>query len=584
MARSNQARLQDRILLYLSRHEIQGVSQLARELDGVRSSVSRAMHALAKSGLVTQADSTWRLTDAGRKEAENLQEQLPKRTISIAKAIERMRNQQEQVLRAANPGHTIHQSLGQFTALSRAMDAPYSGLNAAAKVLRQRFVDQVNVSPLADAFAQPGLHSTIEGLQGHMIESATHALRQVMNETSRNALQYRIDADSIGQRITSLAASPGLAAPYSGSNAVAEVFRQRFVDQGNVSPLADAFAQPGLRSALEGLNNYSSYFASKAFSSVGETLIDGMRSAATTLTAQVPSVRALAATKSATALFAESQRDSLAALGMTSRIDSVNSLSSRELAAANLGVSKIINDLGLIQSRLLVNPEAALNSVSLLPRVADIGQTYNGYIHDVTGGIGPEKAFPDLSGRIVIPTSTTATFIETVRDVTLVDEEAVEQQSSYDQAWHAHAAMFREVFATLGPNFENMWQGAFQVLHSSNPDRIRLAAHSGREILMQALALLAPDHLFPDEERQPSGNKRIVTRQMRIKKILTGNSKSSIDWVNSVAAGCDAMYDRLAGVSHDRSTAPRTTAQQVTGYLHTMGGMLLYILDSWSQE
>ncbi len=73
--RSPNARLQDEILLYMYRHEVDTVSGLARELGATRSSVSRAMHALASGGFVSRDGEGWTLTKVGEEEARLIREQ-----------------------------------------------------------------------------------------------------------------------------------------------------------------------------------------------------------------------------------------------------------------------------------------------------------------------------------------------------------------------------------------------------------------------------------------------------------------------------------------------------------------------------
>ena len=72
--RSPNARLQDEIILYMYRHDVDTVSGLARELRVTRSSVSRAINALASGGFVSKDGEGWALTEVGQEEARELQE------------------------------------------------------------------------------------------------------------------------------------------------------------------------------------------------------------------------------------------------------------------------------------------------------------------------------------------------------------------------------------------------------------------------------------------------------------------------------------------------------------------------------
>ena len=74
LPRPHNARLQDRIILYMDEHEVDTVSGLSRELEGSRPSVSRAINVLADGGFVSKDGKEWVLTEAGKEEARSIRE------------------------------------------------------------------------------------------------------------------------------------------------------------------------------------------------------------------------------------------------------------------------------------------------------------------------------------------------------------------------------------------------------------------------------------------------------------------------------------------------------------------------------
>jgi DNA-binding MarR family transcriptional regulator len=95
--RSPNARLQDRILLYLGHHDdVETVVGLARSLESPRSSTSRAINRLRTDGLVQKVEGTWVLTDEGRAEETRLHSRLRKRSEKDNMEIERIVKRQEE--------------------------------------------------------------------------------------------------------------------------------------------------------------------------------------------------------------------------------------------------------------------------------------------------------------------------------------------------------------------------------------------------------------------------------------------------------------------------------------------------------
>jgi hypothetical protein len=274
--------------------------------------------------------------------------------------------------------------------------------------------------------------------------------------------------------------------------------------------------------------------------------------------------------------FSQSQRMSLASIEQVSVLGNAASIIFREFSEANLELSDIISDLGVITAQ----DHAKTNWIAMIPNVAEVARTYKGYLADVVGGLNKSIVDHRMNVGIAIPTITTSAYVSSVKTAIVADEkddEDVVLLETFLAARRDRASQLDVVFQALGPNYNAMWQGSWDVLYSNSSDSIRQAAHSGRELLMQILAKHAPDSVFAAVEIEKYGHEGKVTRKMRVTKILGSDNKSAVSWVDSVAKALEETYSRLADVSHDRCTHPRTTKQQLAGLLYSLGGLLSFI-------
>jgi hypothetical protein len=281
-------------------------------------------------------------------------------------------------------------------------------------------------------------------------------------------------------------------------------------------------------------------------------------------------------TQEALASFSQSQLISLASIEQVTALGNVGSDILKEFNVANLELGDIIKDLGAIKAY----DNNKTSWIAMMPNVAEVGRTYKGLLADMVGDLSKSFINYRMNGGIAIPTISTSAYIHSMK-MAVVSDEMDDEDIVFSDAISATrrdgTAQLDGVFQSLGPNFTAMWQGSWAVLGSNSPDRIRQAAHSGRELLMQSLANLAPDSAFDSEEIEKYGYEGKITRKMRVKKILGNDNKSALGWADSVARALDETYDLLADVSHARSIHPRATEQQLVGLLYSMGGLVSFI-------
>jgi hypothetical protein len=96
--------------------------------------------------------------------------------------------------------------------------------------------------------------------------------------------------------------------------------------------------------------------------------------------------------------------------------------------------------------------------------------------------------------------------------------------------------------ASINPDFLEMRHGAWAALHSHNPDSIRQAAHSAREMFTQILDIEAPG------EKRPAQIKAVMRKR-------TGRvSKSGYAVVETQVEAAEALHRSLHAVAHARSS------------------------------
>jgi ribosome-associated translation inhibitor RaiA len=120
----------------------------------------------------------------------------------------------------------------------------------------------------------------------------------------------------------------------------------------------------------------------------------------------------------------------------------------------------------------------------------------------------------------------------------------------------------------LNPSYVEMRQGAWAALNQSNPDRIRHAATSHRELLRQMLQQLVPNAELPEENRQGTQLKA------RIKKAL-GTSEENAEFIDAVGAAVVTLYDQLNKYTHHN----KKHEESLRALLHTGEGWIRFILS-----
>lgn len=246
------------------------------------------------------------------------------------------------------------------------------------------------------------------------------------------------------------------------------------------------------------------------------------------------------------------------------------------LSAANLSMGKMLADMSWIEG--IKDQIADATTLRLLPHLGHVSKSYGELFHETLTLCEPVWV-RQLPAMVRLPAVATADYVRGV-GFAVADGREVRADQDYEleePTW-SKADDFEDRLARLDPRYLDKLQGAWAALDSDNPDRIAQATHSGRELLAQALESMAPDDRFTAEEISRPGNNGVITRKMRVSKVVAGRSQSAVDWSDSVADAINTSYGRLSALAHSREILPPRAAQEARALLRCLEGWLSYLL------
>ena len=237
----------------------------------------------------------------------------------------------------------------------------------------------------------------------------------------------------------------------------------------------------------------------------------------------------------------------------------------------NAMVARSIEDLQAVYSApdIRVNGFEEVLYPSVLRDVHDIGGTYKGLFSETTK---IADARPDLIemqnswSRMLVPSSTIANFTRALRSEVApgleVDRVGLSPLPGVDDPMK----LLERYLTKLDPDLVVKWQGSWQALSGSNPDRLSQAASSYRELVRMVL-----DELAPDIEADPSV--KASKRRRQVRHVLNG---SEADFAIAMVEGLPRLYGFLSKPAH---TVYRNKVA-VQAALMTGDGLLLMLLSS----
>jgi DNA-binding transcriptional ArsR family regulator/ribosome-associated translation inhibitor RaiA len=205
--------------------------------------------------------------------------------------------------------------------------------------------------------------------------------------------------------------------------------------------------------------------------------------------------------------------------------------------------------------------------------MSQVTQAFTHVIHDQI----KEISMPNFSttifqtpDRFSIPPAIMASYTDSARD--FIDAEVVSENPIlhvYNQSFEEYGDReLDERLYQLNPDYVEMRQGSWAALRQSNPDRIRHAATSHRELVRQLLQQLVPDADLPTENNQGTQLKA------RIKKAL-GTSEENAEFIDAVGKAVVTLYSQLNKYTHHNEKHE----ESLKALLHTGEGLIRFIFS-----
>ena len=203
----------------------------------------------------------------------------------------------------------------------------------------------------------------------------------------------------------------------------------------------------------------------------------------------------------------------------------------------------------------------------VLRDIQDIGASYRALLSETA-----KIAVADLSerqhswSRMLVPSSTVANFTHALRSEVALEPETDSVTLSRISDRADPQETLEQLLTDLNPDLVDKWQGSWQALKESNPDRLSQAAFSYRELIRMALDELAPD-VEVDYSKQES------KRKLQVRQILDGREG---DFAEAMVEGIPKLYDLFSKSAH---TSYRNKIA-VQAALVAGDGLLLILLSS----
>ena len=249
----------------------------------------------------------------------------------------------------------------------------------------------------------------------------------------------------------------------------------------------------------------------------------------------------------------------------------------RSMAVPNLGL--IISRNSAMVAQAIENIQAVCSAPQIrmhgfdkvlypgvLRDIQDIGASHHTLLSEIAVASEGLSEIQHSWSRMLVPSSTVANFTHSLRSEVALKRETDGVPSPRIPDRENPKEVLERLLTELNPDLVDKWQGSWQVLRESNPDRLSQSAFSYRELIRMVLDELAPDFEV-DRSKQRS------KRKMQVRQVLDG---SEADFAGTMVEALPKLYDFLSKPSH---TAYRNEVA-VQAALMAGDGLLLILLSN----
>jgi predicted transcriptional regulator len=245
----------------------------------------------------------------------------------------------------------------------------------------------------------------------------------------------------------------------------------------------------------------------------------------------------------------------------------------------NLSIAKSLNDLMAVQQVQISRVLAQAHTIDFSWLAQDISKVTQAFAKVFSDQL-KELEWPLLSPQIlqgperwVIP-SVTMTYYTNSAHSLIEAETDSNVPALLDQGFQEFGDQSLDSqLHQLNPDFVEMRHGVWLALCQLNPDRLRHAATSQRELIRQLMEQMVPGIQLPPENRQGTQLKARI-------KVAFGTSESNAEFINSVCVAVIAFYDQLNKYTHHNEKHE----ESLRAILHTGEGIIRFILSIWDQK
>jgi hypothetical protein len=206
--------------------------------------------------------------------------------------------------------------------------------------------------------------------------------------------------------------------------------------------------------------------------------------------------------------------------------------------------------------------------VGVTDHLREVGQAYKGLLDsqiarmaDIRPAVAPHLVWRDIT----VPSVSVGSYTRSLRWEVRVEED---EPISLDQLDFEQGAgpQLDDLLADLDRRFVDVRRGSWQAIRSNNPESVRHAAVSHRELVRQVLALLVPE---ADGDAKERGSK--IKGAVRH---LLGGSETSADFAVALSIAVYSLYNYLSKATHTNYRH----VQAVQAALIAGEGLLLFLL------
>ena len=244
------------------------------------------------------------------------------------------------------------------------------------------------------------------------------------------------------------------------------------------------------------------------------------------------------------------------------------------LSQNNVMIARAIENIQAVYT----TPKIPMNGLDtyfypgMLRGIRDISTSFGTLLRETAdiAAVGQDASdLPQTWSRMLLPSSSIANFTHSLRVETNLapelDSIALSPLSSHGYT----NTLLAQLLTRLNPDLARKWEGSWQALGGSNPDRLSQAASSFRELIRMVLDELAPD-VKADHSKQGS------KRKTQVREILEGREA---DFAGALVEGLSELYGFLSKAAH---TAYRNEVA-VQAALMAGDGLLLLLLSGKSR-